>query len=89
MQRNGSNEQDHSNFRPFSLVPKERGASVPPSIGFNKPVIALYGDPGIPMAAARLFAERARELTGIHIALALGSEDAQHLGRWGRQPVTP
>jgi hypothetical protein len=53
-----------------SLLPKERGAPVAPAIGLYETIVAQYGDPGIPMAAARLFAQHGRKLVGIHTALA-------------------
>jgi hypothetical protein len=48
--------------------------SVPSTVGFDQGIVAQDGDPGILMAAGRLFAECGRELIGIHEALALGGQ---------------
>lgn len=71
-----------------SLLAKECRGSVRPTVGFDEGIVAQNGDPGIPMAAGRLFAECGRELIGIHEVLALGGQGAQHFKGRGRQAAT-
>ena len=72
-----------------SLLAKEGRGSVTSTVGFDQAIVAQDGDPGIPVAAARLFAEYDRELIGIHELLALGGQSAQHFRGRGRQAATP
>ena len=54
-----------------SLLAKECRGSVTSTVGFDEAIVGQNGDPGIPMAAGRLFAECGRELVRIHEVLVL------------------
>src|SRR3954471_2883579 len=56
---------------------------------FDQAVVAQDRDPGIPMTAARLLAERGSKLVRQHRALALHRECAQDIGGGCRQSLTP
>jgi hypothetical protein len=65
------------------LIPKKAGRPIALAsrcsdsrLGFDQPVVAQYRNPGIPVAAGRLFAEGLRQFPGINIALAMSDEPA-------------
>jgi replication initiation protein RepC len=48
---------------------QEHGSPITPAVGLDQPVIAQHSNTGIPVAAARLFAEYGRQLFGVRVAV--------------------
>ena len=79
----------------LGLIPQQRRRAIAPAalrrtwLALDQPVVAQHRDPGIPVAAGRLFAEGGGEIRDLHKSLAFRDKDAQHLGRRRPEPGAP